>query len=86
MIKRGRGLERNNVFGHLDTVITTNNTTEDLEKNKFIMQTRPCNLDPFHATFFIVKLGVTGVYIIFLIFALKYRLSFLKAVQIDVNT
>ena len=29
---------------------------------------------PFHPTFFIVKLGFTGVHINFLNFALKYRL------------
>ena len=38
------------------------------------MQTSPCNEFPFTPHFYIVKLGFTGVYIIFLIFALKHRL------------
>ena len=33
---------------------------------KFIMQTCPCNEHPLTPHFFIVKLGLTGVYIIFL--------------------
>ena len=39
-----------------------------------IMQTCPCNEDPLTPHFYIVKLGCTGVYILFLIFALKHRL------------
>ena len=38
------------------------------------MQTRPCNLHPFSHHFDIVKLGFTGVYIFFHLFALKHRL------------
>ena len=38
------------------------------------MITSPCNEHPLTAHFYIVKLGLTGVYIIFLIFALKHRL------------
>ena len=33
---------------------------------KFIMKTCPCNADPLTPHFYIVKLGFTGVYIIFL--------------------
>ena len=33
----------------------------------FIMKTRLCNFDPLKPHFYIVKLGFTGVYIIFLI-------------------
>ena len=36
--------------------------------------TFPCNVDPITSRFYKVKLGCTGVYIIFLIFALKHRL------------
>ena len=39
--------------------------------------TCPCDLYPLAPHFYIVKLGVTGVYIFFLIFALKHRLSVL---------
>ena len=39
-----------------------------------IMQTCPCNEHPLTPHFYIVKLGFTGVYIIFLFFALKHRL------------
>ena len=39
-----------------------------------ITLTSPCNVNPLASHFYIVKLGFTGVYIIFLIFALKHRL------------
>ena len=39
----------------------------DLFKLKHIMLTWPCNEDPLTPHFYIVKLGFTGVYIIFLI-------------------
>ena len=39
----------------------------------YIMITCPCNVYPLTPHFYIVKLGLTGVYI-FLIFALKHRL------------
>ena len=39
-----------------------------------ITQTSLYNTDPFKPHFYIVKLGFTGVYIIFLISAQKYRL------------
>ena len=38
------------------------------------MKTRLYNSDPLEPHFYIVKLGFTGVYIIFLISALKHRL------------
>ena len=38
------------------------------------MLTCPCDLYPLTPHFYIVKLGFTGVYIFFLIFALKHRL------------
>ena len=38
-----------------------------------IMQTSPCNEYPLTPHFYQVKLGFTGVYIFFLIFALKHR-------------
>ena len=38
------------------------------------MQTCPCNEAPLTSHFYKVKLGCTGVYIYFLIFALKHRL------------
>ena len=41
---------------------------------QFIKKTSPCNEDPLTPHFYIVKLGFTGVYIIFLIFAPKPRL------------
>ena len=37
-----------------------------LPYNYFIMKTCPCNVDPLTPHFYIVKLGFTGVYIIFL--------------------
>ena len=40
----------------------------------FITKTCLYNLDPFKPHFYIVKLGFTGVYIIFLISAQKHRL------------
>ena len=40
----------------------------------FITKTRLYNFDPLKPNFYIVKLGFTGVYIIFLIFAQKHRL------------
>ena len=39
-----------------------------------ITKTYPYNSDPLKPHFYIVKLGFTGVYIIFLIFAQKHRL------------
>ena len=39
-----------------------------------ITKTRLCNFDPLKPHFYIVKLGFTGVYIIFLISAQKHRL------------
>ena len=39
-----------------------------------ITKTSLCNFDPLKLRFYIVKLGFTGVYIIFLIFAQKHRL------------
>ena len=39
-----------------------------------IMQTCPCIVHPLSPHFYIVELGFTGVYIIFLISALKQRL------------
>ena len=41
---------------------------------KAIMKTRLYNIDPLKPHFYIVKLGFTGVYIIFLISAQKHRL------------
>ena len=41
---------------------------------KAIMQTCPYNVYPLTPHFYIVKLGFTGVFIFFLIFALKHRL------------
>ena len=43
-------------------------------KNKHITKTCLYNFDPLKPQFYIVELGFTGVYIIFLIFAQKYRL------------
>ena len=40
----------------------------------FIPKTRLCDFDPLKPHFYIVKLGFTGVYIIFLISAQKHRL------------
>ena len=48
-----------------------------------IMQTYTYDLDPCKPHFYIVKLGFTGVYIIFLIFALKHTL--LVLVRTDVR-
>ena len=42
-------------------------------KNEIITKTRLCNFDPLKPPFYIVKLGFTEVYIIFLISALKHR-------------
>ena len=36
-----------------------------LESHGIIMQTCPCDVDPLTPHFYIVKLGFTGVYIIF---------------------
>ena len=41
---------------------------------QFITKTCPCNEHPFTSHFYIVKLGFTGVYLFFLIFAPKHRL------------
>ena len=43
-------------------------------QNAYIMKTSPCNLYPCTPHFYIVKLGFTGKYIFFLIFAIKHRL------------
>ena len=43
----------------------------------YIRLTCPCKEDPLTPKFYIVKLEFTGVYIIFLIFALKHRLCVL---------
>ena len=40
----------------------------------YIRITRPCNVYPLTHHFYIAKLGFTGVFVIFLIFALKHRL------------
>ena len=40
----------------------------------FITKTRLYNFDPLQPHFYIVKLGFTGVYIIFLISAQKHKL------------
>ena len=37
-----------------------------------IMLTCPCNVDPLTLHFYIVKVGFTGLYIFFLIFAFKH--------------
>ena len=42
-----------------------------------ITKTCPCNAEPLKPHFYIVKLGFTGVYIFFLIFASKHRLRIL---------
>ena len=59
-------------------IITDNVNTSKQELSgsrvKNTMQTRPCNLHPLTPHFYILKLGFTGVYIFFLIFALKHRL------------
>ena len=50
---------------------------EDLTKlrsNLHITKTRLYNFDPLQPHFYIVKVGFTGVYIIFLISAQKHRL------------
>ena len=44
-----------------------------LEFTLTIMQTSPCNEYPLTPHFYIVKLGFTGVYFFFLIFALQHR-------------
>ena len=50
--------------------------------NKYrIMLTCPCNVDPLTSHFFIVKLRVIGVYLLFLIFALKHRLWVLLRIK-----
>ena len=46
----------------------------------YITKTYLYNFDPLQPHFYIVKLGFTGVYIIFLIFAQKHRLWVLEAV------
>ena len=43
----------------------------------YIMLTSSCNVDPFTPHFYIVNLGFTGVYIVFLIFDLKQKLRVL---------
>ena len=45
-----------------------------------IMLTCPCNVDPLSSHFYIIKLGFTGVFIVFLIFVLKHRLRVLVRV------
>ena len=42
--------------------------------NQIITKTRLYNFDPLKPHFYVIKLGFTGVYIIFLIFAQKHRL------------
>ena len=44
------------------------------ERYAYITKTRLYNFDPLKPNFYIVKLGFTGVYIIFLISAQKHRL------------
>ena len=44
------------------------------ETSRDIKKTRLYNFDPLKPHFYIVKLGFTGVYIIFLIFAQNHRL------------
>ena len=39
-----------------------------------IMITCPCTIDPLTPHFYMVKLGFTGIYILFLIFAQKHKL------------
>ena len=45
-----------------------------LRDNRYITKTCLYNFDPFKPHFYIVKLGLTGVYIIFLISAQKHRM------------
>ena len=45
-----------------------------LNRDPNITKTSPCNEHPLTSHFYIVKLGFTGVYMIFLFFALKQRL------------
>ena len=48
---------------------------KELKKMHFcITKMSPCNKDPITPHFYIVKLGFTGVYMFFLIFASKHRL------------
>ena len=71
------------------TITSASCTMSDIAQNnwekirKIIMQTCPCNEDPLTPHFYIVKLGFTGVYIIFFIFALKDRLWVIFAQNID---
>ena len=53
---------------------TTNRTTIVQAPRLYITKTHLCNFDPLKPHFYIVKLGFTGVYIIFLISAQKHRL------------
>ena len=50
------------------------------------MRTCPCNEYPLTPHFYIVKLGLTGVYFFFLIFALKHRLWVLVLILVRVPT
>ena len=56
------------------------------EQLLFITKTYLCNFDPFKPHFYIVKLGFTGVYIIFVISAQKHRLWVLVRTATIVGT
>ena len=59
---------------YFDRVITLKYVSIQQHVNLDITKTRLYNFDPLKPHFYIVKLGFTGVYIIFLISAQKHRL------------
>ena len=59
---------------HFNVTILETLTENDTKDQKSITKTRLYNFDPLQPHFYIVKLGFTGVYIIFLISAQKHRL------------
>ena len=63
-------IARRPVYDDSDHVVEISDLERKLfyeAKNKGIMQTCPCNVDPLTPQFYIVNLGFRGVYIIFLL-------------------
>ena len=74
-IRRENVMHENKKFDNLGARLSSSSTS----CRRFILQfliTKTCvyNFDPLKPHFYIVKLGFTGVYIIFLISAKKHRL------------
>ena len=62
------------IYYQVSFSLSTHHTHQEKAQSRYIMKTRLYNFDPLKPHFYIVKLGFTGVYIIFVISVKKHRL------------